>query len=128
MLASAAACARPAGEPPAAAPPAPEERLASPEAVVAGHALFLRYCAPCHGAGGHGDGPRAARLSKAPADLAALPEAHRDPGRLFAVLHDGVRGSDMPSWQALEEEQLWDLVAYVRALAAGPAAAAEGTP
>ncbi len=68
------------------------------------------------------------RLSKAPADLAALSEERRDPRRLFTVLHDGVRGSDMPSWQALEEEELWDLVAYLRALAAGPGAATEATP
>jgi mono/diheme cytochrome c family protein len=128
MLASAVACRRPAGEPSAAAPPAPEERLASRESVVTGHDLFLRYCAPCHGARGQGDGPRAGRLSKAPADLTTLPEERRDPRRLFTVLHDGVRGSDMPSWRALDEEELWDLVAYLRSLGAGPGAATEAPP
>jgi mono/diheme cytochrome c family protein len=33
---------------------------------------FATYCAACHGAGGKGDGPAAAGLARAPADLTGL--------------------------------------------------------
>ncbi len=33
---------------------------------------FADYCVACHGAGGKGDGPMAAELAKAPADLTGL--------------------------------------------------------
>lgn len=128
MLASALGCARTAGERDESATPVPEGRLASPQAALAGHDLFVRHCAPCHGARADGGGPRAANLATAPADLTTLTGEQRDPRRLFDVLHEGVPGSDMPSWRALSEEQLWDLVAYLRALAAGPGAATGGPP
>ncbi len=35
----------------------------------AGAEIFARACAPCHGAEGKGDGPRAAELARAPTDL-----------------------------------------------------------
>ncbi len=54
-----AACAAPA--------PAPE--------VTRGQALYGQYCTVCHGAGGRGDGPLAAELPVAPADLTRLAAA-----------------------------------------------------
>lgn len=44
----------------------------APERQVSGRALYLDYCASCHGTEGRGDGPAAAGLGKTPADLAAL--------------------------------------------------------
>jgi mono/diheme cytochrome c family protein len=119
MLASQLACGRPPGgtPEPSRTPAVPEARLASADAVIAGEALFLRHCASCHGERGDGKGPRAARLAHAPADLTTLPPDRTTPRRLFEVLHQGVPGSDMPSWQALEERERWDLVAYLRTLA-----------
>jgi mono/diheme cytochrome c family protein len=38
----------------------------------AGRVTYLRACAPCHGADGRGDGPRAASLGATPADLTLL--------------------------------------------------------
>ena len=35
-------------------------------------AMFREYCAPCHGAGGRGDGPAAPALKAVPADLTRL--------------------------------------------------------
>jgi mono/diheme cytochrome c family protein len=29
------------------------------------------------------------------------------------VIREGVRGTPMPSWKALSEDECWDLVAYV---------------
>ena len=99
--------------------PAPAEELASTEAAAAGRALFARHCAPCHGERGDGAGPRATHLAGAPADLRTLPEERRDPDHLFRVLREGLPGSDMPSWRGLEDEELWQLVAFLRTLEPG---------
>ena len=37
-----------------------------------GSEMFAQYCAPCHGKEGRGDGPAAAALKRAPADLTTL--------------------------------------------------------
>lgn len=39
---------------------------------VTGRALYADYCANCHGRGGAGDGPMAAGLEVAPADLTQI--------------------------------------------------------
>ena len=44
----------------------------APERQVSGRALYADYCASCHGPKGQGDGPAAAGLGKAPADLTRL--------------------------------------------------------
>ena len=43
-----------------------------PPPGVSGRSLFAANCAACHGATGRGDGPAAAGLSKAPADLSRI--------------------------------------------------------
>jgi mono/diheme cytochrome c family protein len=40
--------------------------------VPSGQELFAEHCAQCHGEGGKGDGPMAAMLKVAPADLTAI--------------------------------------------------------
>lgn len=42
------------------------------EDLVQGERLFMDHCATCHGTGAKGDGPMAAVLSVAPADLTGL--------------------------------------------------------
>lgn len=44
----------------------------APERQVSGRALYGDYCASCHGESGAGDGPAAAGLGKAPADLTTI--------------------------------------------------------
>jgi len=100
--------------PPYASTSVPAERLRSPEAIARGRALFAANCALCHGERADGRGQRAAGFSKAPANFS-------DPGwrrrtsarRAFYVIREGVRGTPMPSWKALGEDDCWDLVAYV---------------
>jgi mono/diheme cytochrome c family protein len=69
-------------------------------------AMFNQYCAACHGRGGKGDGPAAAALKTAPADLTRI--AARNGGKFPAVnvgrYIEGIdeipaHGSrDMPVW------------------------------
>ena len=47
---------------------APITRVAASD----GAEMFAQYCTPCHGKGGRGDGPAAAALKRAPADLTTL--------------------------------------------------------
>lgn len=81
-----------------------------------GQALYLRYCASCHGLDGRGQGPVADSLKQPPPDLTLL--AQRGGGRvderqLMAVI-DGERlvnahgPREMPVWGAIFDKELED--------------------
>jgi mono/diheme cytochrome c family protein len=89
---------------------------------VGAAANYRVHCAACHGIGGRGDGWRA-RVSRLrmedltdSASMTALPDEY-----LFQVIKHGganLGKPGMPSWgQALTDEEIRDLVAYIRALA-----------
>ena len=100
----------------------PEARLASPEARGRGRALFAANCALCHGERGDGRGMRSSGFAKAPASFVD-PAWRRGatPRRVFFAIREGVRGTPMPSWDWLSEDEAWDLVAYVLSLGPTPA-------
>lgn len=92
-----------------------------------GRRLFLRFCAPCHGAAGRGDGDAAHYLYPRPRDLGsgifkfhttqanALPR-DRD---LLRTLRRGLPGTAMPAWGGvLPEEDLEALVAHLKTFSA----------
>jgi mono/diheme cytochrome c family protein len=97
--------------------PVPEERLRSPEARARGKALFITNCALCHGERGDGRGQRGSGFAKPPASF--IDPAWRNratPRRVFFAIREGLRGTPMPAWDWLSEEEAWDLVAYVLSL------------
>jgi high-affinity iron transporter len=96
----------------------PGERLVSAEARERGRMLFLEHCALCHGAGADGRGVRREGLSSPPRDFTD-PSVRRksSPRRMYYEIREGVRGTAMPSWKALDEGQTWDLVAFLRSVA-----------
>ena len=96
--------------------------------LAAGRALYERHCASCHGARGLGDGPAAGGMDPAPSALAdARAMADATPALLYRVIAVGVRGTQMPAWESvLSAEERWDIVAYLHALRATPAAVLEG--
>jgi mono/diheme cytochrome c family protein len=104
--------------------------------VESGPAVFRSYCASCHGADAKGDGPLAANLRVAPADLTRI--AKRNHGKFEAAkvrraidgrdrrqIHGG---SDMPVWgdafkrpgegysEAKVKERIEALVGYLESL------------
>lgn len=89
---------------------------------TSGNKLFLTYCFICHGSGGTGNGPAAPDLPTKPRNLTddAYMSAHSDQHLYGAISGGGAafHGSlAMPQWgNLLTEEQIWDLVAYVRTL------------
>lgn len=96
----------------------PVARLSSDEAKERGRELFLDKCALCHGKRGDGKGVRSSALSRRPPDF-ANPEWQDEttPRQMFKVVSEGKRGTSMPAWPTLSEDQKWDVVAYVRSLA-----------
>jgi cytochrome c oxidase cbb3-type subunit 3 len=82
-------------------------------AIAAGESQFIQNCAHCHGAdakGGQGEG-------QGP-NLFASSNVRRDSdATLFGIIHNGIPGSAMPSF-SLSEQQIWQLVAFVRSLGA----------
>jgi mono/diheme cytochrome c family protein len=100
-----------------------------------GHALYLQYCASCHGVSGEGDGPVAHSLITPPANLRRLGERFGNPlpedqvaryidGRAEVKAH-GPR--DMPVWgtrfyyksagdERRTREWIAQLVAYLRSI------------
>jgi mono/diheme cytochrome c family protein len=100
--------------------------LASGDAAAAGAAGerdYATYCAPCHGPRGGGDGPLAAMLVAKPArhSDAAFMNALSDEYLLRLLKQGGPalgKSSLMGAWgRTLSEEQLRDLVAFMRSLA-----------
>jgi mono/diheme cytochrome c family protein len=90
----------------------------SPEVLAAARSIYLDKCANCHGKTGKGDGPDAASYYPSPASLA---DSHRmnarTDGEIFYQISKGRK--PMPSFQKrLTEEQRWQLVLYIRSLAA----------
>lgn len=77
-----------------------------------GATLFKENCSYCHGNGGRGDGPNAAKLSPTPADLTRLASSEDD---IAAVVRNG-KGS-CPSWRAsLSEEEIAAVARWARSL------------
>jgi mono/diheme cytochrome c family protein len=100
----------------------PEARLRSAEALARGQELFAAHCALCHGERGDGRGLRASGFPKAPANFTD-PAWQRTatPRRVFHAIREGVRGTAMPAWQWLSEDDSWDLAAHVLSLGPPPA-------
>jgi mono/diheme cytochrome c family protein len=116
---------------PAASAPTPAPAAAAPTAAVTpdaakGATLYAANCASCHGPRGEGDGPTAAALVPKPAKhhdgayMNALTNEH-----LFKVIKEGGPSAGkspmMAPWGGmLGDAQIWDVVAFVRSLAAPP--------
>ncbi len=98
---------------------APENPVNPDELSVArGRQLFMINCQMCHGPTGQGTGPIAAFLTNKPADLTSeLIQAKTDPA-LFTSISNGVPGRMPPMNENLTLRDRWDLINYIRTLAA----------
>ena len=85
-----------------------------------GRQLFLQHCALCHGENADGHGVRR-NLVGNPADFTSF--AWRDgvtAEQVFRIVRDGKPGTSMSAWPSLDEQEIWDLTAYVLSVARGP--------
>jgi mono/diheme cytochrome c family protein len=100
---------------------------------VRGEVAFQRWCAPCHGKEGAGDGPVTRKFPRPPSLTAPHARGFAD-GQLFHVITFGQ--GVMPAYgQAVMAEDRWKIVRALRALqatatpaAALPAAAMRASP
>lgn len=92
--------------------------------VAKGRKLFNRYCAPCHGESGEGNGYNAKNLDPHARDLTDKSEVYMaklEDQEIYEVIEKGGRGVElapiMPSWgKHFSEEEIWSLVAFIRKL------------
>lgn len=98
--------------------------------AAAGKVAFTMYCVPCHGETGKGDGPAGIALDPRPRNFTANPPEFK-----FDTDGDGKTGTDadlknaikkggipyggsplMAPWLTFTDEQVADLIAYIRTL------------
>ena len=98
----------------------PTARLQSTDARARGRALFLTHCALCHGVSADGRGERREGFVRPPRDFTdAAWRRSTSPRRVYFAIREGLHGTPMPAWKALDDGDVWDLVADV--LSVGPA-------
>ena len=113
-------------------------RLAAADDVTDGKAIYMQYCASCHGVKGDGNGPLSQALTTPPTNLRLLAQKYGNPlpedqiakfidGRSDVKAH-GPR--DMPVWgqrfnaqsngnEAETAERIAKLVAYLQSIQTG---------
>ena len=98
----------------------PIQRLSSDGARQRGRALFRQKCALCHGESADGNGVRSKGLSRKPADFTRPSwRSSTTPRYVFQILSEGKRGTSMPAWPTLTDDEKWDVIAYVLSVAEG---------
>lgn len=81
-----------------------------------GQARYDQYCVVCHGPRGLGDGPMAKATSPPATKLTAPEVRNKTDQDLLSAIADGVRTS-MPAWRGLlSDQELQDVLAYIRSL------------
>jgi mono/diheme cytochrome c family protein len=90
------------------------------ENIARGKELYSNTCAPCHGESGHGDGPVAHLLHAHgfdPKNLVTGVAKNLPDGYIYGYIRDG--GIHMPAYaDAMNSDERWDVVMYVRQLEA----------
>ncbi len=98
----------------------PFDRLSSDEARRRGRLLFAAKCALCHGDLADGNGVRSKGLSGKPANFRSDEWRSTATAQgVFQTLSEGKRGTSMPAWPTLSDDEKWDVVAYVLSVAEG---------
>ena len=99
------------------------------ENIAHGKELYDNDCMPCHGTGGHGDGPVAHLLHAHgfdPKNLVTGVTKNLPDGYIYGYIRDG--GIHMPSYgDAMNSDERWDVVMYVRQLQAQGSASDQKT-
>lgn len=98
---------------------APENPVVADEiSVTRGATLFAINCVMCHGVTGEGNGQVGALLANKPANLTSLITQSKSDGALFLTLTNGVTERMPPMVENLTVRDRWDMVNYIRTLAA----------
>lgn len=79
------------------------------DAVAAGRRIFVDRCSHCHGENAEG-------TKKRPPLKSERVQQQATEGDLHWLLVNGNMGKGMPSWAKLPDQQLWQVIAYVKSL------------
>src|SRR5437867_7128696 len=90
-------------------PPAKNPLEGNPDAIRGGMGLYRARCADCHGMD--------ARGVRAP-DITQVWASGRTDAGLFKTIKEGVPGTAMPSNRRVQDAEAWQILAYLRTLAA----------
>ncbi len=94
-----------------------EANLAAGEAVYLGDGRRIS-CASCHGKAGDGKGQLASQFDPPPRNFACAQTIRGIPdGHLFWIVRFGSPDTSMPPHTRLTDEQVWQVVLYLRRLA-----------
>ena len=75
-------------------------------------------CAECHGEKGDGRGPMSELFEPRPRNFACAKTVNDIPdGQLFWIIRFGSPGASMPAHPQLTDEQIWQIVLFLRTLA-----------
>lgn len=95
----------------------------SVQSIAQGAHIYQRHCARCHGADGKGEGPDAAHLPMWPPTLNGSLLWKRLEGELFWRVRHGMQSAagvqTMPASDDLTDDQVWQVLDYLQAHAAG---------
>lgn len=87
---------------------------ANKENTANGKELYNKHCKSCHGAGGLGDGPKAATLDVPCGDFTAKKFVAESDGEIFYKISEGK--DKMPSFKKMipDDNDRWYIVQYIR--------------
>ena len=89
--------------------PGQEPLEGNPDAIQSGMGLFRGRCADCHGMDARGvRGP----------DITQVWASGRTDDGLFKTIKNGVPGTEMPANPRMLDHEIWQILAYLRTLAA----------
>lgn len=80
-----------------------------PDAIAAGRRIYADHCSHCHGENAEG-------TKKRPPLRSARVQQQASEGDLHWLLVNGNMRKGMPSWAKLPDQQLWQLVTYLKSL------------
>jgi mono/diheme cytochrome c family protein len=79
------------------------------DAIAAGRRIFVDRCSHCHGENAEG-------TKKRPPLKSERVQQQASEGDLHWLLVNGNMGKGMPSWAKLPDQQLWQVITYVKSL------------
>jgi PQQ-dependent dehydrogenase (methanol/ethanol family) len=80
----------------------------SADVVAAGRVVFDQACQSCHGPGAVGD--------RGPALNSGAFTRGAEDNDLFRTIREGLAGTQMPPFRGLADDQIWQIVSYLRSL------------
>lgn len=100
----------------AQAPDRINPRAGDPAAISSGMADYLEDCVLCHPIPGVAEAEYQAGLYPTPPTLDGPATQNRTDGELFWIVENGIRMTGMPAFGGHGEDEIWEIVAFLREL------------